>query len=71
MKKFLALLIAVCLAFAVFTGCNQSAAPAAEDKTAEDIRRYAGLPTLAMVPVENYAEEQSRRSGKRTGGDDE
>lgn len=40
-------------------------------KTAEDIRRYAGLPTLAMVPVENYAEEQSRRSGKRTGGDDE
>ena len=36
MKKFIALLIAMCLAFAVFTGCNQSAAgdtaaPAADE----------------------------------------
>ena len=36
MKKFIALLIAVCLAFAVLTGCNRSAAgdtaaPAADE----------------------------------------
>ena len=50
MKKFLALLIAVCLAFAVFTGCNQSAAPAAEDKAAED---------SVSVPAEAPAEESA------------
>ena len=40
-------------------------------KTAEDIRRYTGLPTLAMVPVESQTEEPGRRSSRRTGGDDE
>ena len=40
-------------------------------KTAEDIRRYTGLQTLAMVPVEDYADELNRRGTKRAGGDDE
>lgn len=40
-------------------------------KTAEDIRRYTGLPTLAMVPVESQTEESARKSSRRTGGVDE
>ena len=40
-------------------------------KTAEDIRRYTGLPTLAMVPVESQTEEPARKSSRRTGGVDE
>ena len=36
MKKFLALLIAVCLAFAVFTGCNSSAADTNEIAAPEE-----------------------------------
>ena len=41
-------------------------------KTAEDIRRYTGLPTLAVVPVEDpAAEEKSRRNARRTGGNGE
>lgn len=41
-------------------------------KTAEDIRRYTGLPTLAVVPVEDpAAEEKSRRNVRRTGGNGE
>ena len=41
-------------------------------KTAEDIRRYTGLPTLAVVPIEDpAAEEKSRRNARRTGGNGE
>ena len=41
-------------------------------KTAEDIRRYTGLTTLAVVPVEDpAAEEKSRRNARRTGGNGE
>ena len=40
-------------------------------KTAEDIRRYTGLPTLAMVPVESQTGESARKSSRRTGGVDE
>lgn len=41
-------------------------------KTAEDIRRYTGLTTLAMVPIEDpAAEEKSRRNARRTGGNGE
>ena len=41
-------------------------------KTAEDIRRYTGLTTLAVVPIEDpAAEEKSRRNARRTGGNGE
>lgn len=42
-------------------------------KTAEDISRYTGLPTLASVPVEDYPEEQGnkKKNGKRTRGNGE
>ena len=41
-------------------------------KTSEDIRRYTGLTTLAVVPVEDpAAEEKSRRNARRTGGNGE
>lgn len=47
MKKFLALLIAVCLAFAVFTGCNSSAADTDE----------IAAPEETAAPAETPAEE--------------
>ena len=42
-------------------------------KTAEDIRRYTGLTTLAVVPIEDPAlvDDRSTRNARRTGGDDE
>lgn len=44
MKKFLALLIAVCLAFAVFTGCNSSAADTDEIAAPEETAAPAVTP---------------------------
>lgn len=52
MKKLLALLIAVCLAFAVFTGCNQSAAPAAEETSADN-----GVTEPAETPSAESADD--------------
>ncbi len=49
MKKFIAMLIAVCLAFAVFTGCEQSSAPAAENTAAPE-------DAAAETPTEESAE---------------
>ena len=42
-------------------------------KTAEDIRRYTGLPTLAVVPVEDAGTEEKmmRRNARKAGGNGE
>lgn len=36
-------------------------------KTPEDIRQYTGLPTLAVVPVENDAEPKAKKKNKKQG----
>ena len=33
-------------------------------KTAEDIRKYTGLPTLAIIPIENNFERGKKKSGR-------